>query len=41
MEVAYHAYHNGYDLELESSFVMSNDGLFERSVYFFYVVDGA
>ena len=41
MEVACPAYHYGYDLDLESSFVMSNDGLFKRFVYDVYVVDGS
>ena len=40
MEVVCSTYHYGHDMDLESSFVMSNDGLFERFVYVVYVVDG-
>ncbi len=40
VEVACHAYHYVYDLNLQSSFVMSNDGLFERFIYVVYVIDG-
>ena len=40
MEVACSTYHCGYHLDLESSFVMSNNGLFERFVYVVYVVNG-
>jgi hypothetical protein len=39
MEVACSAYHYGYDLDLESVFLMYNDGLFERFIYIVYVVN--
>ena len=38
MEVAYIVYHYRYDLELDSLFVISCNGLFERFVYVMYAV---
>ena len=38
--IACPTYQYGCDLDLESSFVMSNDVLFERLVYVVHVVDG-
>ena len=38
MEVACSVYHNWYDLNLESYFVMLYDGLFERFIDVVYVV---